>query len=338
MSRSCTRLLLACVLPLALAAFPAAAGSGPHFQLTRRIAGPDGLWDYASVDAPARRLYVAKAGGIMAVDLTSGTVTPRLFPSPVVHQVLPIGAARLLATTGDSNKVVLLDGVTGKVIATMPTGDEPDSVAYDAKTGLGITFNRRAHDTTIFDVQKAAVVGGFKLPGAPEFAVSDGKGLVYVNLADRRQIAVIDLAKGAITRTIELAGCEEPTGLALDALSGLLLSACDNGIAKVVTTAGKEVASLTIGKAPDAAFIDTRRRLAFIPGGDDGTLTVISLADPANIAVVERVKTKRSARTGAVDLDTGTVYLPAGKLLPPVAPAKWPTVVPGSFEILVVAR
>jgi len=326
------------VLSTALAPFAAATESAPHFHLAGHIAGPDGLWDYASVDAPARRLYVAKAGGIMAIDLATGTVTPRLFVSPVVHHVLPIGGARLLVTTGDSNKVVLLDGVTGKVIATMPTGDEPDSVAYDAQTGLAITFNRRGHDTTIFDVGKTTVVGGFKLPGHPEFAVADGSGLVYVNITDRSEIAVIDLAKGAITRTIALPGCEEPTGLALDTLSGLLLSACDNGVAKVVTVRGKEVASLTIGKAPDAAFIDTRRRLAFIPGGDDGTLTVISLADPTSICVIQRVNTMRSARTGAVDPDTGTVYLPAGKLIPPVAPAKWPTVVPGSFEILVVAR
>jgi YVTN family beta-propeller protein len=338
MSRSCTRFLLACVLPSVLAPLSVAAESGPRFQLTGHIAGPDGLWDYASVDAPARRLYVAKAGGIMAVDLTTGAVTPKLFASPVVHQVLPIGGAHLLATTGDSNKVVLLDGVTGKVIATIPTGDEPDSVAYDAKTGRAITFNRRGHDTTIFDVAKATVVGGFKLPGKPEFAVADGNGIVYVNIADRSQIAVIDVAKGAITRTIALTGCDEPTGLALDTVAGLLLSACDNGIAKVVTTQGKEVASLTIGKAPDAAFIDTRRRLAFIPGGDDGSLTVISLADPAKVSVVQRVLSKRSARTGAVDPDTGTVYLPAGRLIPAVAPAKWPTVVPGSFEILVVTR
>ncbi|MDB6047084.1 MAG: hypothetical protein JWM63_5635 [Gammaproteobacteria bacterium] len=338
MSRSCTRFLLACMLPIALTPFCVAAESGPPFHLTGHIAGPDGLWDYASVDAPARRLYVARAGGIMAVDLNTGAVMPSLFASPVVHQVLPIGGARLLVTTGDSNKVVLLDGATGKVIATLPTGDDPDSVAYDAKTGRAITFNRGGQDTTIVDVARKAVVGGFKLPGKPEFAVADGSGFAYVNIADRSQIAVIDLAKGAITRTIALTGCEEPTGLALDAASGLLLSACDNGIAKVVTTGGKEVASLAIGKAPDAAFIDTRRKLAFIPGGDDGSLTVISLADPTNICVVQRVQTKRSARTGTVDPDTGTVYLPAGKLLPPVAPAKWPTVVSGSFAILVVAR
>jgi hypothetical protein len=97
------------------------------------------------------------------------------------------------------------------------------------------------------------------------------------------------------------------------------------------------VATLTIGKAPDAAFIDARRRLAFIPSGGSGTLAVISLADPAKIGLVQTLKTQPGTRTGAVDPQTGFVYLPAGRLTPPVAPAKWPSVAPGSFEIIVVA-
>ena len=51
-----------------------------------------------------------------------------------------------------------------------------------------------------------------------------------------------------------------------------------------------------------------------------------------------RLATKKSARLGAVDPNTGNVYLPSGKLGPPVPPDPWPTVVPGSFEILVVGR
>src|SRR5438105_2712964 len=40
-----------------------------HYHLTRRISGPDGLWDYASVDQQSRRLFVGRQGGILALDL-----------------------------------------------------------------------------------------------------------------------------------------------------------------------------------------------------------------------------------------------------------------------------
>jgi hypothetical protein len=312
--------------------------SETHYHVTRRISGPDGLWDYASIDEPSRRLLVGRQGGILALDLDKPAPAAQIFASPVVHQVLPIGNGRLLATTGESNFLAILQESTPpRITRVKVTGADPDSVAYDARTGLAATFNRGSHDVTLIDPAKATAIGGFALPGAPEFSVADGNGTVYVNIADKAEIAVLDLGLRKVVREIPLAGCEEPTGLALDAATHLLLSACDNGVAKFVTTDGRDVATLTIGKAPDAAFIDARRRLAFIPSGASGTLAVISLADPGKIRLVQTLKTQPGTRTGAVDPQTGVVYLPAGRLTPPVAPAKWPSVAPGSFEIIVVA-
>jgi hypothetical protein len=328
--------LLALLLPVGLDC--SAREPGTHYHVTRRISGPDGLWDYASIDEPARRLLVGRQGGILALDLDKPAAPAQIFASPVVHQVLPIGNGALLATTGESNFLAILHESTPTLVARVPvTGTDPDSVAYDARTGLAVTFNRGSHDVTLIDPSKAAAIGGFALPGAPEFSVAAGNGIVYVNIADKAEIAVLDVGLRKVVREIPLAGCEEPTGLALDPATQLLLSACDNGVAKFVTTEGRDVATLTIGRAPDAAFIDARRRLAFIPSGGSGTLAVISLADPAKIALVQTLTTQRGTRTGAVDPQSGFVYLPAGKLTPPVAPAKWPSVAPGSFEIIVVA-
>jgi DNA-binding beta-propeller fold protein YncE len=306
------------------------------YRVALRIPGPDGLWDYASVDVAARRLYVGREGGILAMDLTNNVVVPVLFASPVVHQVLPLNDGRLIATTGESNEAVIVEAATGKVLARVRTGDDPDAVAFDSRTGLAITFNRGGRDATIFDVAHARVAGSLKLPGAPEFAAADGNGTVYVNIASSNEIAVIDLLKRKIARHLPLSGCEEPTGLALDAAAGVLLAACGNGIAKAITKDGRELATLEVGREPDAAILDARRKLAFIPSGGDGTLTVISLADRNDIKVVQRLSIQRGTRTGTVDPQTGKLYLPAGKLLPPKPPAKWPSVVPGSFEIIVV--
>lgn len=307
-----------------------------HYHITGHIAGPDGLWDYASVDQRARRLYVARQGGIMAIDLQTGKVTPYLFRSPVIHLPLPIGNGRLLATTGTSNTAVILNGITGEVLATIPTGADPDSAAYDRGTGLAITFNRGSTNTTIINISKATVVGGFKLPGEAEFSIADGRGTVYVNLTTLAAIAVIDLASEKIVRTIPMPGCEEPTGLAFDAADKLLISACTNGIAEIMSaTDGHEIRRIKIGTHPDAAMFDPVRRLAFIPSAGNGTLSIISIKDPDHIEPVQTMTTKRGIRTGAVDLDTGKVYLPAAKLIPPKSPGHWPSVAHGTFEILV---
>ena len=144
--------------------------------------------------------------------------------------------------------------------------------------------------------------------------MSDGAGKVFVNDESVPEIAVIDVKTRSVTGRYKLPGCEEATGLAYVAAEKLLISACGNGIAKVLQAdTGKEVASLTIGKGADAAIYDVARKLAFIPCGRDGVLEVLSLADPAHISVVQHVQTQTGSRTGTVDPNTGRLYLMASK-------------------------
>ena len=79
--------------------------------------------------------------------------------------------------------------------------------------------------------------------------------------------------------------------------------------------------------------------MAFVPCGRDGVLDVISLADPAHIAVIQRVQTLPGSRTGTVDPGTGRVYVIASK--PDTAAAVPPggrvPRLAGSWEVLVIA-
>ena len=119
-------------------------------------------------------------------------------------------------------------------------------------------------------------VGGGKL----EFPASDGAGHVFVNMQEKGEIAVIDVKDHKVSTTYKMAGCEDNSGLAYTGKSKLLIASCGNGVAKVVAAdSGKEVASLPIGKGPDAVIYDAKRQLAFIPCGRDGVLEVISVAD-----------------------------------------------------------
>jgi hypothetical protein len=138
-----------------------------------------------------------------------------------------------------------------------------------------------------------------------------------------------------VTTRYKLAGCIAPTGLAYVADAKLLISACENEMAKVVQAdTGKEIASLKIGAAPDAVIYDARRKLAFIPSGGAGVLEVISLADPAHPTVVQHVPTQMGTRTGTLDPTTGRLYMMAFKSGPPQGGRA--TRLPGSFEVLVV--
>jgi hypothetical protein len=84
-------------------------------------------------------------------------------------------------------------------------------------------------------------------------------------------------------------------------------------------------------------MFDSMRRLAFVASGEDGKLSVIAVRGSHDIALVQTLGTQIGTRSGAVDLETGLVYLPSGKLGPPKPPIPYPTVLPGTFEFLVAA-
>jgi hypothetical protein len=144
-----------------------------------------------------------------------------------------------------------------------------------------------------------------------------------------------------MTGRYKMEGCMAPSGLAFVPGAKLLISSCRNGVAKVIQSdTGKEVASLAIGRGPDAVIYDATRKLAFITCGGDGVLEVISLADPAHIAVVQHLATQAGSRTGMVDPGTGRLYLMASKPDPAAVPPPGGGGAPrlaGSFEVLVVA-
>lgn len=317
----------------------AAAAPAP-MTIIDRIGGPDGGWDYANFDPVHRRLYVAHGAAITAIDVDTGKVTPALVAAQRAHIALPLpGGDELLVTNGGANTATLVDAMTGAVRATVPTGQNPDAALFDPASGLAFVMNGRGGDITLIDVKTAKAVATIPVGGKLEFGVADGRGRVFVNVEDKGEIAVIDTQSRKVVAHWPMAGCEEPSGLAYAADAKLLIAACANGKAEVVSsTSGKVVTTLKVGEDPDAAFYDARRRLAYVPSGGDGTLSVIAVRGPRDVSVIGRVATKPGAGTGALDPATGKVYLPSTDYEPPAQPGDRRVARAGSFAVLVLGR
>lgn len=311
-----------------------------QLKIVDRIAGPDGSWDYVSFDPVHRRLYVARNTAVTAIDVDSGKVTPALVTAQKAHSALPLpGGDEILVTNGASNTATIVNAQTGVIRATIPTGTSPDAALVEPTTGLGFVMNAHGGGITLIDLKAGVAVGAIPLEGALEFGVADGLGRVFVNIEDKGEIAVIDAKARKVVAHWPMAGCEEPSGLAYAADAKVLIAACANGAAKVVSTAsGQVTASLAIGEKPDAAFYDAQRHLAYIPSGGAGALSVIAVRGPTDVAVIGTVTTKVRAKTGAVDPVTGKVYLPSADYDAPVAAGARPTMRPGSFAVLVLGR
>ena len=321
--------------PLAAQAQSGASG----LKVVARIAGPDGGWDYASFDPVRRRLYVAHGAVVMTVDVDSGQTNTNFAAGAHLHAALPIpGTDLILTTNGADSSARLISAVDGKLVASIPTAADPDGAVFDASTGLVLVVNGEAGKITLIDPKAAKSVGEITVGAGLEFAAVDDKGKAFVNIEATGEIAVIDLAARKVLARYPMSGCKTATGLAVTA-DGRLISACGNGLAKILDAAtGREIASYKIGGFPDAVLIDEARAVAYIPSAMSGTMAVIGLKGESNNKLIDTVPTQLGARTGAVDPKTGRVYLPVAQYILPAPVGKRPSPKPETFTILVLDR
>jgi DNA-binding beta-propeller fold protein YncE len=341
------RTLLTAVLAMAtLAAGIAIAAEPAGYSVTGRIPAPGGAWDYAVIDQPGGRLYLAQ-GGVTAIDLKSGAVISRLVTARISHGLATLGGGAIAVDDSQTKAITVFEGLTGKILATISTADDNpvsglhalDALVLEPHTGLLIAVNGESGLLLLIDLEKSRVVGTISVGGHPEFAAADGSGKVWININDGEtsEVAAVDINSRAVVKRVRLSGCKGATGLAHDEVTKLFMAVCDNGVLKVFDEYARMVASIAVGQGADAVMFDSKRRRAFVASGDSGTLSVIAVRSALDIALVQTIPTQSGTRLGAVDIDSGRVYLPAAKFGPPKPPSPYPSVVPGTFEFIVVA-
>lgn len=335
------RAFIAPILSLGLLA---AVPEGGFHTLKSLPVGGSGGWDYVTLDGAAKRLYVPRSDRVMVMDL-EGKTLGEIKGTDGVHGVaLAPDLDRGFTSNGRSHTVTAFKLSTFEVLGQYKTtGENPDAILYDAATKRVFSFNGRGKNATVFDATNGNVLGTIPFGHKPEFAATDGKGRVFVNLEDSAEVAVIDAKKLTIEAKWPLAPIEDPTGMAIDLKHHRLFIVGGNKLMAVVNTdSGKVVATPAIGTGADAAAYDAELGLAFSSNGE-GTLTVIRQEGPDTYTVVSEVPTKKSARTMALDEKTHRLYLPAADFSPapaptPEVPRPRPTMTPNSFQIVVVGR
>jgi DNA-binding beta-propeller fold protein YncE len=322
------------------------AADPPSHRLTGSFpVGTEGGWDYVTVDAAARRVYVAHATRVVVLDADSGKGVGEIAGTEGVHGVaLAPDLKKGFTSNGRAGTVSVFDPASFAVTATIKaTGENPDAILYEPVSKRVFTFNGRGKNATAIDAAAGIVAGTLPLGGKPEFAASDPAGVVYVNIEDTAEVVAFDAASLTPKARWSLKPCEEPTGLALDPKSRRLFAGCGNKLLAVLSVdTGKVLGTVPIGAGCDAVAFEPGTGLVYASAGD-GTLTVIRESSPGAWTVVETVQTKQGARTMALDPKTGRIFLPTARFGPPPSPSAEnprprPVAVPGSFEVLVVSR
>jgi DNA-binding beta-propeller fold protein YncE len=307
--------------------------------------GGEGGWDYLTVDAKARRLYVSHGTEVDVINLDTEAVINRIGNMKGVHGIaLAPELNRGFISNGQEGTVAVFDLDSGKEVGSrIKAGENPDAILYEPSTKRVIAFNGRSKDATVIDAKEGEVIGTIALGGKPEFAVTDGNGLVWVNIEDKSEVVQFDAKTMQVLNRWSLSPGEEPSALAFDVANHRLFSGCGNKLMTAMDSkTGKVITTAPIGDGVDAAAFDADKKRVFTSQGD-GTMTVIHQDSPDKYSVEETVKTAPRARTMTLDPKTHKVYLSTAQFGPAPAatadnPRPRPQIKPGTFEILVLGE
>jgi DNA-binding beta-propeller fold protein YncE len=241
-------------------------------------------------------------------------------------------------SNGTLNKVLVFDLQTNKVLGYVPTGKFADGIFYDDFSKKVITCNGMSKNMTVIDPSADTVYATVQLTGWPETAVSDGRGNIYVNNAEKAEMDVIDATTFKVIHQWPNKPGKGASGLAIDRLTMRLFAACGNKLMIVMNAHnGDVIKSLPIGDGCDGIGFDNGLKTAYASNGE-GTLTVVKELSAINFIVAENVNTKKGARTITVDQITHKVYVPSAMFNPSSKKSFRPELIPGTFKILAIER
>lgn len=307
------RMLVAVSLAFGVATAPGQAKSPLELEQTIAVPGVQGGFNHMSVDAGRQRLFAAASTNttLEIVDLKSGKPWGSLAgEKPAASRYAP-EFDQLYVTRGQS--VVIYDGETYGVKATVELGSNLDELQYDARTRR-LYVGCMSPDKTgiaVISIPDGKLLGKIALPDKPQgFAVEHTGTRVYANMPDLRQVAVMDGEKLTLLTTWQLGPGLANMPMGLDDANHRLFVGTRHPAQVLVmdTTTGSNVATVDSSADADDLFYDAELKRVYVSCGE-GFVVVIAQVDVNRYRLLERIPTVAGARTSTFSGQLRRLYV-----------------------------
>jgi YVTN family beta-propeller protein len=338
-----------CGIVLALAGLALARVSEGGYHLLKKYdlgAAPGGkeYWDYITFDAATHRLYISHNTEVKIVDSESGSVVGSIPDLKRVHGIALVSdLGRGFISDGGADEVVAFDLKTLKVTNHIKTGGNPDCIIYDPASKHIFAMNGKTNDSSVIDPSTLTVIATIPMGGRPEYAVADGKGMIYDNIEDKNEVVALDSRANAVKARWPIAPAAEATAIDMDVQHRRLFIGGRNKILAIMDAdTGKVIQNFPIGSGVDTNTYEPETGLLFT-AVREGALHIFHEDSPDKFSVLETVKTEFGARNMALDPKTHKLFIDTADFGPaptPTAeqPNPQPTPVSGTFRLLVYGR
>jgi DNA-binding beta-propeller fold protein YncE len=257
--------------------------------------------DYESIDAAARRLYIAKmgAGQLVVFDLEANKAIAQLdgFPKitgvlvvPDLHKVyasvpgagllpsLSVGLGMVGLSSGHG-ALAVRDAQTLKEIARLPAGVFPDGIAYDAKDKRVFVSDELGSAVTVIDASADKVLKRIGTGGeVGNVRYEPGLGRAFVPVQSRNELIAIDPGKGTVVARYPL-GCDHPHGFIIAPKAAIGYVACDGNdrLVTVDLASGRVLGTQVVAHDPDVLAVDAEMNRLYV-ATESGTLSTFDIA------------------------------------------------------------
>src|SRR5215469_15257479 len=229
-----------------------------HVSQTFHVGG-EGGWDYLTVDADHKLLYVPRSTHTMVIDAATGKTVADIPGQKRNHGVALVPATgRGFITDGADASVTVFDLKTYSVLGKVKAADDSDGVIYDPASDKVLVVCGDAGVlipiSPNIDLATGTADASVDLGGKPEFLAADGQGKAYINLVDKDQVAVVDTKTMKVLNKWSTAPGGSPVGMSMDTAHRRLFIGCRKPQKLIVMNAddGKVLADLPIGPGVDA--------------------------------------------------------------------------------------
>lgn len=308
-----------CLLTLGYLWFTASSAAQLVIQQTIVLPGVTGKFDHFAIDEAGNRLFAAATGNhsVEVVNLVTGKTEQSIGGFGKPHGVVWISASRrLFVADGGKGELDMLAGSPLRIVQHIPLSEDADDLVYDPDgkllyVGHGGTNAANPAAIAVIQSENLTLVKDIPVASHPEALEMDEKGSrIFVNIADKGQIVVIDEKTQEIKSTWELAGAKGNTPLAYDAVNDRLLVGCRSPAKLVVLNSrtGTEIASAPANEGVDDLFYDPQMRRAYLIAGS-GWVNSYALSVDGRPQALPSIPTVAGAKTGLFVQSKGHLFV-----------------------------
>lgn len=313
--------------------------ASPVLVLKSRIplANVSGRMDHLGVDVKGQRLFATAFENhtLEVIDLKSGrqahTIADLQQPQSVFYDA---STNHLFVPSGDDGTVKIFDGSTFQLLQTVTLASDADNIRYDARSkrvlvGFGgekflfgkVVRGKGDGGLALLD-STGKKTGEIAVDAHPEsFQLEKSRTRVFVNVPDRHEIQVADLAKGSVLAHWPVS-CTDNFPMTLDETHHRLFVSCriPPSLSVFDTESGKSVASLDAGSSDDI-FYDASKGRVYVLGQaiesgvrgavGPGSIDVFQQDDADHYSKIANVPTGWGAWTGFFVAEWGELFVAA---------------------------